>query len=151
MSIKTTIEDIANPIAESMNFELVDIEYVKEGKDKFLRIYIDKYEGSIGVEDCKEFSKALNLKIEEIDPIKEAYYLEVSSPGIDRALKKDSDFERFKGRDVDVKLYKALDKRKEFQGELLGLFDDVIKINEEGNILEFDKKDIAIVRLAVKF
>ncbi|MEJ8554444.1 ribosome maturation factor RimP [Tepidibacter sp. Z1-5] len=149
-SVEKTIEEIVLPIVDNNNFELIDVEYVKEAGHYYLRIYIDK-EGGIGLNDCKMVSEELSEILDKIDPIKENYFLEISSPGIDRPLKKDNDFERYKGRDVELKLYKALDGQKQFEGELVGLFEGIIKIKtDKDEILEFDKKEVSIIRLSVK-
>ena len=149
--IEQVVEEIALPIIEKHNFELVDVEYVKEGGDYFLRVYIDK-EGGITLDDCQEVSMELSVELDKKDPIKDNYYLEVSSPGLDRPLKKEKDFVRYAGRDVEVKLYKPIDGQKQFEGELLGLFDnDTIKILYNENEISFNKKEVAIIRLAIKF
>ncbi|CAH2213982.1 ribosome maturation factor RimP [Tepidibacter aestuarii] len=150
-SIENTIEEIVLPIVEKNNFELIDVEYVKEAGHYYLRVYIDK-EGGIGLNDCKMVSEELSELLDETDPIKENYFLEVSSPGIDRPLKKDKDFDRYKGRDVELKLYKAVDGQKQFEGKLEGLFEGIIKIKtDKDEILEFNKKEVSIIRLSVKF
>lgn len=149
-SISEVIEELVNPIIEEQNLELFDIEYVKEGKAKYLRIYIDKEDG-VTIDDCQIVSQKLSKILDEKDPIVEAYFLEVSSPGIDRPLKKEKDFEKYKGREVDIKLYQALDSKKEYSGILLGLENDIVKIESEEKVLEFTRKDIAIIRLAVNF
>ncbi|SHJ44320.1 ribosome maturation factor RimP [Tepidibacter formicigenes] len=148
-NIEKTVEDLVLPIVEKENFELIDIEYVQEAGHKYLRVYIDK-DGGISLNDCKLVSEELSKKLDELDPIKENYFLEVSSPGLDRPLKKDKDFERYKGRDVELKLYKSLDGKKQFEGELLGLFDGIIKIKSDKEVFEFNKKDVSIIRLSVK-
>lgn len=149
-SIEKTIEEIVLPIVDKNKFELIDVEYIKEAGHYYLRVYIDK-EGGIGLNDCKMISEELSEMLDKIDPIKENYFLEISSPGIDRPLKKDSDFERYKGRDVELKLYKALDGQKQFEGELVGLFEGIIKIKtDKDEILEFNKKEVSIIRLSVK-
>lgn len=149
-SIEKTIEEIVLPIVDKNNFELIDVEYIKEAGHYYLRVYIDK-EGGIGLNDCKMVSEELSETLDKIDPIKENYFLEISSPGIDRPLKKDNDFERYKGRDVELKLYKALDGQKQFEGELVGLFEGIIKIKtDKDEILEFNKKEVSIIRLSVK-
>ena len=148
-SIEATIEEIVQPIVDAKNFEIVDIEYVKEAGEYYLRVYLDK-EG--GISDCAEVSRELNPILDEKDPIKDNYFLEVSSPGLDRPLKKDKDFERYKGRDVEIKLYKPMNGSKQFEGELIGLTEDKkIKVVIDNNEVEFDKKDIALIKLAVKF
>ncbi|NLJ87182.1 MAG: ribosome maturation factor RimP [Epulopiscium sp.] len=136
---------------EEHNFELVDVEYVKEGTNWYLRVFIDK-KGGITIDDCELVSKSLEKTLDKEDPIKNSYILEVSSPGLDRPLKKDSDFERYKGRIVDIKLYKAFNKKKEYSGELIGLKDNIVYIiDEDGNELSFNRNDIAIIRLAILF
>ena len=149
--IEQVVEELTLSIIEKHNFELVDVEYVKEGGDYFLRVYIDK-EGGITLDDCQVVSTNLSAVLDEKDPIKDNYYLEVSSPGLDRPLKKEKDFERYKGRDVEIKLYKPFEGQKQFEGELLGLFDgDVIKIIYNDSEMSFNKKEVAIIRLAIKF
>lgn len=144
------VEEYAMPIIEQNNYELVETEFVKEGANYYLRLYVDK-EGGFSINDCEIVSRYLEQKLEEDDFIDKAYILEVSSPGIDRILKKDSEYEKYKGRIVDIKLYKPIDKVKEFQGELIGLIDGNIVINENNKELKFDKKDVAVCRLAVIF
>lgn len=139
------------PIVAEHGLELVELEFVKEGVNWYLRIYIDK-EGGVTIDDCEAVSRALEEKLDAADPIEQAYILEVSSPGIDRPLKKEADFIKYQGEIVDVKLYKAQDGSKQFQGKLLGLADGVLSIEEEdGNVVRFAYKDTAGVRLAVIF
>ena len=143
-------EALLAPIVEGQGFELVDVEYVKEAGNWYLRGYIDK-PGGITVNDCEAVSRAFDPVLDAEDPIDTAYTFEVSSAGADRPLKRKSDFERYMGSKVDVKLYKAKDGRKDFSG--------ILKSYDEGNIvletaekdIEFDKSEIAIVRLAVEF
>ena len=150
-SIEATIEEIVQPIVDAKNFEIVDIEYVKEAGEYYLRVYLDK-EGGISLSDCEVVSRELSEILDKKDPIKDNYFLEVSSPGLDRPLKKDKDFERYAGRDVEVKLYKPLNGTKQLEGELIGLTEDKkIKVVIDNNEVEFDKKDIALIKLAVKF
>ncbi|HIF4987956.1 TPA: ribosome maturation factor RimP, partial [Clostridioides difficile] len=148
---EATIEEIVTKITDEHGFEMVDVEYVKEAGEYYLRVYIDKEEG-ISLNECELVSRELSPILDEKDPIKENYFLEVSSPGLDRALKKDRDFVRYQGRDVDLKLYKPLNGCKQFEGELVGLTEDNnIKIIANGKEMEFNRKDVAIVRLAIKF
>ncbi|HBG7258376.1 ribosome maturation factor RimP [Clostridioides difficile] len=150
-NLEATIEEIVTKITDEHGFEMVDVEYVKEAGEYYLRVYIDKEEG-ISLNECELVSRELSPILDEKDPIKENYFLEVSSPGLDRALKKDRDFVRYQGRDVDLKLYKPLNGCKQFEGELVGLTEDNnIKIIVNGKEMEFNRKDIAIVRLAIKF
>lgn len=142
---------ILETIIAEKGLELVDLEFVKEGVNWYLRVYIDK-DGGVNIDDCEAVSRALEVKLDEKDPIEQAYILEVSSPGIDRPLKKDADFVKYQGEIIDVKLYKAQDGSKQYQGRLLGLEDGVLSIEEEnGNVVKFEQKDIASVRLAVIF
>lgn len=144
------VEDYVLPIIQKNSYELVEIEFVKEGSNYYLRLYVDK-EGGFSINDCEIVSRYLEQKLESDDFIDKAYILEVSSPGIDRVLKKDSEYEKYKGRIVDVKLYKPIDKIKEFQGELVGLVDGNIVIKEDNKEIVFDRKDVATCRLAVIF
>ena len=122
-NIESTIEALVQPIVDAKNIEIVDIEYVKEAGQFYLRIYLEK-EGGISLDDCADVSRELNPILDEKDPIKDNYFLEVCSPGLDRPLKKDKDFERYAGRDVEVKLYKPLNGTKQLEGELVGLTED---------------------------
>ncbi len=157
---KTRVVDIVDDIfakrtdAEDLSIEFVDVEYVKEGPNKILRVFIDK-EGGIGFEDCKSVTKFLEEKLDKIDPIKEKYLLEVSSCGIERALRKIKDFERFEEKLAEIKLYSPLESgEKSIIGILKGLTDDgKVKIENEENdelvVLEFEK--IASAKLKFRF
>lgn len=145
-----TVEAYLEPILAELHFELVDVEFIKEGPNYYLRIYIDK-DGGITIEDCRVTSRAIEAVLDEKDPIKEPYTLEVSSPGLDRVLKKDREFERFKGRLVDVKLYKAIDGEKNLTAELDHKAEDKLYLKQDDKTLVLDMKDIAVVRLAVIF
>lgn len=116
--VEKIAEELVMPIIEKEEFELVDVEYKKEGSNWYLRIYIDK-PGGITLDDCQKVSEQLSDKLDEVDPIKENYFLEVSSPGLDRPLKKESDFERFKGEIVEVKLYEPLNGNKGPRGRTI--------------------------------
>ena len=145
------LEALLSPVLEELAYELVDLEFVKEGQSWYLRLYLDK-EGGITLDDCEKASRAIEVVMDEKDPIEQAYYLEVSSPGLDRPLKKEKDFIKYAGEVVDVKLYRAQNKKKTFQGELVGLKDDVVTIlDEAGEPLSFARKDIAHIRLAILF
>ena len=148
---ESKVEVLVSGRIEKMGYELVDVEFVKEGQNWYLRFYLDK-EGGINIDDCEKASKAIEKLLDEKDPIEQAYILEVSSPGLDRQLKKDKDFVKYAGSLVDVKLYKAVDGSKEFQGTLKGLEGNIITIEDEnGNELSFDRKDTAVIKLAVIF
>lgn len=147
--IEQQVEEMLYPILQEKNFECVDVEFVKEGPNWYLRIFIDK-EGGITIDDCEWVSRSLEKELDKTDPIIQPYILEVSSPGLDRPLKKEEDFKRYQGELVDVKLYKAVNKQKEFQGKLIGLQDDQIVIEDEkGEICSFPRDQVSIVRLAV--
>ena len=150
-NIATEIEQLVLPITDANDLELVDVEYVKEGGEFFLRVYIDK-EGGVSLNECELVTRALNPILDEKDPIKDNYYLEVSSPGLDRPLKKDKDFVRYQGRDVEIKLYKSMNGSKVHEGELVGLTEEKnIKVIIDNEEVEFNKKDVALIRLAIKF
>ncbi len=143
--------DLVMPIIEKENFELVDVEFKKEGPHRYLRVFIDK-EGGITLDDCQKVSEALSDRLDEVDPIEENYFLEVSSPGLDRPLKKDADFERFKGELVEVKLYEPLNGQKVIEGELVGLVEGQIHLNVKNvGLIEIPKEKAALTRLAIKF
>lgn len=149
--ITEKVENLIQPVILENNLELVDVEFVKEGPSWYLRLYIDK-EGGVTIDDCEKVSRSAEKQLEKDDFIEQAYILEVSSPGIDRVLKKDYEYTKYKGKLVDIKLYKAINKIKEFQGELVGLVDeDIVIIDEGGNELKFNRKDVAVCRLAVIF
>lgn len=146
-----SVKDICESIGKDLNYELVEVEYVKESGSYFLRIYIDK-PGGINLDDCQTMSVALSEKLDENDPFKEAYYLEVSSPGLDRPLKTDKDLKRNLGKDIEVNLYKALDNRKVYEGKLQDFNDmEIIILDEANNIYKIPKELISITKLAIKF
>ena len=147
--IKT--ETLITPLIKENNFELVDVEYVKEGSTSYLRVYIDK-EGGITVEDCTLLSRAFNLILDANDYIDDTYIFEVSSPGLMRPLKKDKDFQRNLGKQVELRLFKSLDKQKEFEGELKSFDkDNIIVMMEDEKEITFKRIDIALIRLAFDF
>ena len=148
--IEAIAYEIGDPVAEALGVSIVDIEYKKEAGSWYLRIYIDK-EGGVGLGECEQFSRAFGDEIDARDPIREPYCLEVSSPGVDRVLKKDREFLHYVGRHVEVKLYKAIHGIKEFDGILEGYRDGVVTVNAGGQIFEFDKKEAVFVRLYFVF
>ena len=144
-------EAILMPIVEEHGLELVDVEYVKEGGTWYLRAYIDK-PGGINVDDCEVVSRRLSDILDEKDYIEEAYILEVSSPGLGRPLKKEKDFKRSLGEEVDVRTYRMIEKQKEFTGLLKDYDDATVTIEmEDGTLKTFEKSDIALIRLAFDF
>lgn len=147
---ETKTEEILIPIVADAGVEIYDVEYVKEGSDWYLRVYIDKPEG-VNINDCEVVNRALSLKMDELDFIDDAYILEVSSPGLGRALKKERHFEKSIGQEVEVKTYKAIDKEKQFVGILQSYEDGVITIQTEKKEMKFEKADVASVRLTFDF
>ncbi|MBU5267762.1 ribosome maturation factor RimP [Virgibacillus proomii] len=151
--VKTT-EELVLPILEQKNLELVDIEYVKEGKNWFLRVYIDK-DGGVDITECGEVSEQLSERLDEADPISEAYFLEVSSPGVERPLKTKRDIANSINQYIHVKLYEPINGEKTYEGELINYSEDVltveyrVKTRKKTVEIPFDK--IAKARLAVKF
>ena len=144
-------EELLAPIVELNGFELVDVEYVKEAGNWYLRGYIDK-PGGITVNDCETVSRAFSDKLDENDFIEDSYIMEISSPGLDRPLKKDKDLERSIGESVDVRLFRAIDRQKEFTGTLSAYDDKTVTLTmEDGSEAVFEKADIALIRLAFDF
>lgn len=143
-------EELLMPLMEENSFELVDVEYVKEAGNWYLRAYIDK-EGGINIDDCELISRALSDKLDELDFIEEAYILEVSSPGLGRPLKKDKDLKRSLGEEVEVRTYRAIEKQKEFTGVLKSFDEESITIEIDEKEMSFARKDIALIRLAFDF
>ena len=144
-------EKILIPIVEEYGFELVDVEYVKEGSTWYLRAYIDK-PGGISIDDCEAVSRRLSDILDEKDYIDEAYILEVSSPGLGRPLKKEKDFKRSLGEEVEIRTYRMIEKQKEFTGILKEYDETTVTIEEDGgNVRTFEKADIALIRLAFDF
>ena len=161
--ITEIVEEITADFLGQNELELYNSEFVKEGKDWFLRVYIDKLpkEGADGnveeeyvsTDDCESVSRFLSAELDRLDPIEQNYYLEVSSPGLDRVLLKEKDFIRFCGHMVDISLYKAIDGKKAYQGTLKGLTDDnkIVITDEKGEEIEFPREQVAKTRLAVIF
>ena len=154
MATKNVLECIIEWIQPKLNelsLDLYDISFKKEGADKYLRITLDKEAGGVSISDCEAVSRFLDKILEEKDPIEEAYILEVSSPGVERALKKDSDFVRFAGETVDVKLYKAALGQKTIRGKLVGLVDNEVTVECEEGVKSFNKADVAQVKIVFEW
>jgi len=144
-------EELITPILERFNFELVDVEWVKEGGTWYLRCYIDK-EGGITSNDCADVSREMNEILDREDYVEESYIFEVSSPGLGRPLKKEKDYVRSMGKELEIRTYRAINKQKEFYGILTAYDEKTVTIeNEEGESLVFEKSDIALIRLAFDF
>ncbi len=149
-----TVEKLALPIVEELGLEIVDIEYVKEGKNWFLRVFIDKDTG-VDIEECGIVSERLSERLDELDPIPHNYYLEVSSPGAERPLKKPQDFERAIGKNVHIKTYEPIDGEKIFEGILKDFDGEQVtveyKVKTRVKTSVLPLKKIASARLAVSF
>ena len=144
-------EELILPIVEGQGFELVDVEYVKEGGNWYLRAYIDK-PGGITVDDCEVVSRAFSDILDEKDYIEDTYIFEVSSPGLGRPLKKEKDFARSIGEEVEIRTYRAIDRQKEFMGYLVAYDDDTVTIEYEDETTQvFERSNIALIRLALHF
>lgn len=144
-------EQLLLPILEKYKFECIDVEYVKEGSTWFLRAYIDK-EGGITVNDCEAVAREMNPILDELDYIEGSYTFEVSSPGLGRPLKKEKDYIRNMGKDVEIRTYRPIAHKKEFYGQLQSYTDQTVTIlTEEDSEMTFEKSDIALIRQALDF
>lgn len=150
MKITEQVEAFARPVVEGLGLKLWDVEYVREGADWFLRVYIDK-EGGVDIDDCEAVSRALDPILDEKDPIPDSYHFEVCSAGLERVLKRPGDFEQFLGSPVLVKLFKPRDGRKEYPGVLAGYQDGSVTITTPAGPITFEKQEVALVRLRVEF
>ena len=150
MKITEQVWAFAEPVVQAHGCSLWDVEYVKEGGDWFLRLYIDK-EGGVDINDCEAISRAVDPILDEKDPILDSYSFEVCSAGLERVLKRPGDFEQFLGSTVLVRLYKPVDGRKEVVGTLTGYEDGAVTITVNGSPVRFEKNEVALVRLYVEF
>ncbi len=139
-NIIETTEELVKPIVDQMNLELVDVEFTKEGPNRYLRVFIDK-EGGVDIEDCGKVSERLSEKLDEVDPIKDAYFLEVSSPGAERKLKNKEDFKKYIGSYIAIKTYEPIEGEKEFYGDLINFEEDLVTISVQ---IKTKKKEIVI-------
>ena len=147
-TIESRAEELLLPILAGLSFELVDVEFVKEGSSRYLRAYIDK-EGGITVDDCETVSRAFEKELDRENLIEDAYILEVSSPGLTRPLKKERDFERSIGKLLEIRTFRPVEKEKEFYGILRSYDDNSVTIEtEEGGSMTFARADLALIRLA---
>ena len=147
--ITEIVAKLAQPVVENNGCELWDVEYIKEAGQWFLRVYIDKPDGTVSINDCEAVSRELDPILDEYDPIETSYTFEVSSAGAERSLKRPSDFERFMGSLAEVRLYKAKNGSKEFVGILKGYNDGSVTLEFGGNDITFEKSEIANVRLRI--
>ena len=148
--VTDVVAQLAAPVVEQAGCSLWDVEYVKEAGEWFLRVYIDK-EGGVSIDDCEAVSRPLSDLLDEADPIEGSYTFEVSSAGADRVLKKPEHFARFQGQEVEVKLYRPRDGRKDFVGMLQSWRDGNVTLDVGGEPITFEKKEIALVRLYPRF
>ena len=151
MKITEQVWQIAEPIVTAQDCTIWDVEYVREGADWFLRIYIDKNDGAVDITDCEAISRAVDPILDEKDPIPSSYTFEVCSAGLERTLKRPGDFERYMGSDVLLRLYRPKDGCKEFPAVLRGYEDGNVTIEYQGKTLTFEKSEVALVRLRVTF
>lgn len=154
-AVVDTVKDLVMPVLEENNFELVDLEFVKEGKNWYLRVFIDK-EGGIDIEECAYVSEYLSEKLDKADPdpIPQAYFLEVSSPGAERPLKKEEDYQKALGEYIHVSLYEPIDNQKQYDGFLQSFDKEQLvlkfRIKTREKEITIDRKKIAKARLAVQ-
>lgn len=149
-NIEKKVQNLLEEIIQNLGYDLYDIEYVKEGKDYYLRITIDKEDG-INIQDCEKVNDAINDVLDQADIIKDQYYLEVSSPGLERVLRKEEHFLAQIGKKVNINLFKPIEKKKEFQGILKEYNGISVIIETEENNVEFNLKDIALIKTVFDF
>ena len=150
MKVTELVESFAKPIVEAHGCSLWDVEYVREGSERFLRLYIDKETG-VDINDCEAISRAVDPVLDEKDPIPESYHFEVCSAGLERALKRPGDFQRFMGSAITVKLYRPRNGLKEIPGILRGYEDGCVTVEAGKEMITFTKSEVALVRLRVEF
>ena len=150
MKVTDLVASFAKPIVEQHGCELWDVEYVREGSDYFLRLYLDK-EGGVDINDCEAISRAVDPILDEKDPIQGSYHFEVCSAGLERALKRPSDFERFMGSAITVKLYRPRNGLKEIPAVLKSYDEGKITVEAGKETITFEKSEVALVRLRVEF
>ncbi len=145
------VQKVAQPIIENEGLELVDIEYKKEGQNWFLRVFIDRTEEGVDLDDCTRISEKLSEMLDELDPIPGAYILEVSSPGVERPLKKEKDFRKAIGKNVCISTYEPIDGQKVFEGVLRQFDGTTLAVGEEEKLVEIPLEKVAKARLSVVF
>ena len=150
MKITEKVTQMALPVVEAHGCQLWDVEYVREGSEYFLRLYLDK-DGGVDINDCEAISRAMDPILDEEDPIPESYHFEVCSAGLERPLKRPSDFERFMGEPIMVKLYRPRNGLKEIPGILRGYENGCVTVEAGKETITFQKSEVALVRLRVEF
>ena len=144
-SIEEKIESLVTKTINNLGYDVYDVQYVKEGKDYYLRIFIDKQEG-IDLNDCEKVNNEINNLLDEADYIKDQYFLEISSPGIERILRKDKHLKDNIGKMVEVKLFKPINKQKNIEGTLNNFDKDFILLKTDENEIKIDRKDISVIK-----
>ena len=150
MKVTEQVAQFAEPVIQGLGCQLWDVEYVREGSEYFLRVYIDK-DGGVDIDDCEAVSRAMDPILDEADPISGSYHFEVCSAGLERALKRPGDFERFLGSPVTVKLYRPYNGLKELPCTLTGYEDGRVTVEMNKQTVTFEKSQVALVRLRVEF
>ena len=149
MKVTEQVAAFAQPIVENLGCKLWDVEFVREGSEQFLRLYLDK-DGGVDIEDCERIHRAVDPVLDEQDPIQTSYHFEVCSAGLERALKRPSDFEQFMGSPILIKLYRPKNGLKEFPAVLRGYEDGRITAEAGTELITFEKSEVALVRLRVE-
>ncbi len=150
MKVTERVEQFARPIVEQCGCKLWDVEYVREGSERYLRVYIDK-DGGVDIDDCEKIHRAIDPVLDAEDPISESYHFEVCSAGLERSLKRPGDFVQFMGSAVMVKLYRPRNGLKEIPGVLRGYEEGKITVEAGKETITFEKSEVALVRLRVEF
>ena len=150
MKITDQVAEFAKPVVEGFGCQLWDVEYVREGSERFLRVFIDK-DGGIDIDDCEKIHRALDPILDEKDPIAESYHFEVCSAGLERPLKRPADFEKFMNSPILVKLYRPRNGLKELPGILRGYEEGRVTLDAGKETITFEKSEVALVRLRVEF
>ena len=150
MKVTELVASFAEPIVKQHGCELWDVEYVREGSEYFLRLYLDK-EGGVDINDCEAISRAVDPILDEKDPIQGSYHFEVCSAGLERPLKRPSDFQRFMGSNITVKLYRPRNGLKEIPCVLRGYDNGKVTVEAGKENITFEKSEVALVRLRVEF
>ena len=150
MKVTEIVAKIAEPVVKAHGCELLDVEYVREGDQRFLRIFLDKETG-VDINDCEAISRAMDPLLDEADPIAESYHFEVCSAGLERTLKRPGDFERFMGSNITVKLYRPRNGLKEIPCVLIGYDNGKVTVTAGKETITFEKSEVALVRLRVEF
>lgn len=145
VNVETRLEGLLEPIINGLGYILYDVQYLKEGKDYYLRVTIDK-EGGISIEDCENVNNAIDEPLDNENIIQDSYFLEVSSPGIERLLRKPWHYEKQIGNNINIRLFKAINKSKEFTGILREYNEENLKLEIDGKLTIFDLKDIAVAK-----